>query len=111
MIDMLYMYGDNLMGNYQIYRNTATFVLARSSINIKISNKNNYQKWCFVFILKVFYVHLSKIYTETAEISKKKNSELCAWASHFIRNYKITVLKEISFPECLTCKYCVPVNM
>ena len=41
--------------------------------------------------LKVFYVYLSKIYTETAEISKKEDCEFCAWASHFIMNYKITV--------------------
>ena len=40
--------------------------------------------------LKVFYVYLSKIYTETAEISKKE-CEFFAWASHFIMKYKITV--------------------
>ena len=33
--------------------------------------------------------HLSKIYTETAEISKNEDCEFCAWASHFIMNYKI----------------------
>ena len=37
------------------------------------------------------FKHLSKIYTETAEISKKEDCEFCAWASHFIMNYKITV--------------------
>ena len=41
--------------------------------------------------LKVFYVYLSKIYTETTEISKQEDCEFCAWASHFIMNYKITV--------------------
>ena len=43
------------------------------------------------YFLKVFYVYLSKIYTETTEISKKEDCEFCAWASHFIMNYKITV--------------------
>ena len=41
--------------------------------------------------LKFFYVYLSKIYTETAEISNKEDCEFCAWASHFIMNDKITV--------------------
>ena len=42
-----------------------------------------------IYFLKVFYVYLSKIYTETAEISKKEDCEFCAWASHFIMNYKV----------------------
>ena len=41
--------------------------------------------------LRVFYIYLSKIYTETAGISKKEDCEFCAWASHFIMNYKITL--------------------
>ena len=41
--------------------------------------------------LDVFYVYLSKIYTETEEISPKEDCGFCAWASHFIMNYKITV--------------------
>ena len=49
------------------------------------------------------------MYTETAEISKKDDCEFCTWATYPIMNYKIHVLKEISFPGCLTCKYCVPV--
>ena len=57
---------------------------------------------CFLF-LKVFYVYLSKIYTETAEISKKK-TEFCAWASHFIMNYKITV-KYIRISSCNNLYY------
>ena len=36
-------------------------------------------------------IYLSKIYTETAEISKKEDCEVFMWASHFIMNYKITV--------------------
>ena len=53
---------------------------------------------CFLF-LKVFYVYLSKIYTETAEIFKIEDCEFCAWASHFIMNYKITV-KYIRISSC-----------
>ena len=46
--------------------------------------------------LKVFYVYLSKMYTETAEISKKEDCEFCTyifctWATYKILNYKITV--------------------
>ena len=41
--------------------------------------------------MKVSYVYLSKIYTETAEISKNEDCEFCPWASHFSMNYKITV--------------------
>ena len=42
-------------------------------IQITISNKNNYQKWCFAFIFESFLLfHLSKMYTETAKISIKR---------------------------------------
>ena len=31
------------------------------------------------------------MYTETAEISKKEDTEFCTWATYKIMNYKITV--------------------
>ena len=55
----------------------------------KISNKTTNRSDALYLLLKVFYVYLSKIYI-AAEISKKE-TEFCAWASHFIMNYKITV--------------------
>ena len=42
-------------------------------------------------VLKVVYVYLSKIYTETADISKNKDFEFCTWPPYIIMNYKITV--------------------
>ena len=44
----------------------------------------------FIYFLKVVYVYLSKMYTETAEISKKEDCEFCTWTT-----YKITVKFEL----------------
>ena len=42
-------------------------------------------------VLKVLYVYLGKMYTETADISKNEDFEFGTWPPYIIMNYKITV--------------------
>ena len=58
---------------------------------MKIQIKTTIRSDALHLYLKVFYVNLSKIYTETATIFKKENCEFYTWATYFIMNYKITV--------------------
>ena len=60
-------------------------------IQLRFQIKTTIRSDALHLLLKVFYVYLSKMYTETAEISKKEDCEFCTWATYKIINYKITV--------------------
>ena len=61
-----------------------------SKFNYDFKLKQLSEVMLFNLFLKVFYVYLSKMYTETAELSKKEDCEFCTWAT-----YKITVKFEL----------------
>ena len=58
------------------------------------------QKWCFVFYFWKFSMFIwVKFIQKQQKYPKKEDCEFCAWASHFIMNYKITV-KYIRISSC-----------
>ena len=70
--------------------------------------KTNIRRDALYLILKFSTLFImSKTDTETIEISthKKEDCEFCAWTSHYKIGITIHVLKEISFPGFLTCKF------
>ena len=80
-----------------------------------ILNRDFNWKQLSEMILCIFWGDFSKFILVTLiqkqQKYKKGDFEFWAWAPHFIMIWNITVWYKFwrTFPECLTCKYCVPI--